>query len=96
MSHQAATNILQISVPDTHCVSSVFRRKKTNVNILLKIGSGMCYVARRVGNTLVAEVTWQFIQLLCWQEECKADISKWLKKSQSSLTKLSLSNLKIN
>lgn len=37
-------------------------------------------------------VNWQFIQLLSWQEEGNGDISKWLKKIQSSFTYLNAQN----
>lgn len=43
----------------------------------MKILSSMCYFTRNAGNTsFVGEVTWQFIQLPCWQEECSDGISK--------------------
>lgn len=54
-SDQKAINILELSVLDTYCVSSVFRRRKKKVNILIKILSSMCYIARHAGNTLLLE-----------------------------------------
>lgn len=41
---------------------------------------------------LVGEFTWQFIQLLSWQEEGNGDISNWLKKIQNSSSYLSSHN----
>lgn len=88
-SDQKAIDILLMSVLGTSCVPGCFflsQKRKRSKHPDENMEQYVLHCQTCWKYPLVGEFTWQFIQLLSWQEERNGDVSKWLKKIQSSFT----------